>query len=308
MTDQPETRKFFVHVEQIYQINEDPGDFDQLFRLWELYSADGTEVCFDLHWCRFLRPNAVAFLGGLARLIEYRGGRVQFNWDIVDAAVAANLAQNGFMAAFGAPRRPWSGNSIPYREDSWHDPYSFEHYLTEMWLGRGWVNVSAPLSNAIVGNMAEVYLNAFDHSRSPVGVFTCGQHFPKKQELNLTIVDFGVGVPSNVRSFQANNFSPDELGAANCMEWAFQRGTSTRLGRPGLGPCGLGLDLLREFVQQNGGRLEMFSHEGYVCVADGQVTFGERPTFFEGTLVNISLRCDEKYYCLASELRDEPPF
>jgi hypothetical protein len=52
----------------------------------------------------------------------------------------------------------------------------------------------------------------------------------------------------------------------------------------------------------------MFSHEGYVRVADGQVSFGEPPEFFEGALVNVSLRCDESYYCLASELSDEPPF
>lgn len=297
-----------MHVEYIHQINEGLGDFDELFRLWKRFSAGGTEVCFDLHRCRFLRQNAVAFLGGLARLIEYRGGRVQFNWDIVDDAVAANLAQNGFMAAFGVPRPPWLGNSIPYREDSRFDPHNYQRYLAEMWLGPGWVNVSAPLRDAIVGNMAEVYLNAFDHSQSPVGAFTCGQHFPKIGELNLTIVDFGVGIPSNVRLFKANEFSPEKLSATKCMEWAFQLGTSTRPERPDLGPCGLGLDLLREFVQQNEGRLEMFSHEGYVRVADGQVSFGERPTFFEGTLVNISLRCDEKYYCLASELSNEPPF
>jgi hypothetical protein len=88
------------------------------------------------------------------------------------------------------------------------------------------------------------------------------------------------------------------------MEWAFQRGTSTK---PGMGR-GLGLDLLQEFVIQNKGRLEMFSHEGYVSIADGKTSFSERDTFFEGTLVNISLRCDESYYCLASELGDEPLF
>jgi signal transduction histidine kinase len=88
------------------------------------------------------------------------------------------------------------------------------------------------------------------------------------------------------------------------MEWAFQRGTSTK---PGIGR-GIGLDLLRDFVQKNGGRLEMFSHEGYAVIANGQTAFAGRRDFFEGTLVNISLRCDEKYYCLASELSNEPPF
>ena len=280
-----------------------PWYWDRLFRLWQLSKRDHVDIRFDFSECTFLGQNAVAFLGGLARLILQRGGNVGFAWDSLEEAVAANLAQNGFMSAFSGPRKPWSGNSIPYREDPQHDPYGFERYLTHFWLGRGWVNVSSRLSEAIVGNMAEVYLNAFDHARSPTGVFACGQHFPNIKQLNLAIVDFGVGIPSNVRMFHSSRYAPEDLSSISCMKWAFQRGTSTKPGGRGIG-----LDLLREFVQKNGGRLEMFSHEGYVCVADGRVSYAERPTFFEGTLVNISLHCDESHYCLASELPDEAPF
>jgi len=125
--------------------------------------------------------------------------------------------------------------------------------------------------------------------------------------LNLTIVDFGVGIPSNVRLFKAHEFRPDQLQATNCMKWAFQEGTSTKQGSSAE-PRGLGLDLLRDFVIQNRGRLEMFSHEGYALITDGKISFTERSKFFEGTLVNISLRCDESYYCLASEVDKEPLF
>lgn len=287
----------------VYTLNEAEWSYQQLFRLWREASGDGLDVQFDFTGCGFLMQNAVAFLGGLARLIEYRGGRVTFAWDTLGDAVGANLAQNGFMETFGGPRKSWTGNSIPFREDAQEDAHDFQDYLTRLWLGRGWVNVTARLRDAIVGNMAEVYLNAFEHGQSRAGVFTCGQHFPKNRELNLTIVDFGVGIPSNVRSFKAAEFRPEQLHAAGCMEWAFQRGTSTKPGGRGIG-----LDLLQEFVRQNTGRLEMFSHEGYVLIADGKMSFAERKTFFEGTLVNISLRCDESYYCLASELPNEPLF
>ena len=155
--------------------------------------------------------------------------------------------------------------------------------------------------------MAEIYLNAFEHSQSQVGVFICGQYFPKKERLNLTIVDFGVGIPSNVRLFKAHEFRPQQLPASKCMEWAFQEGTSTKQGDSNE-PRGLGLDLLRNFVKINRGWLDMFSHEGYIRIADGQISFADRTEFFEGTLVNISLKCDEKYYCLASEIDHEPLF
>jgi hypothetical protein len=287
----------------VYTLNEEEWSYQQLFRLWHEVSGDGLDVQFDFTGCGFLRQNAVAFLGGLARLIEYRGGRVAFAWDTLHGDVGANLAQNGFMETFGGPRKSWTGNSIPFRHDSCQDAHAFENYLTRLWLGRGWVNVSPGLGSAIVGNMAEIYLNAFEHGQSPIGVFACGQHFPKNQELNLTIVDFGVGIPSNVRLFKAPEFQPEQLSAASCVKWAFQSGTSTKPGGRGIG-----LDLLQAFVRQNRGRLEMFSHEGYILIADGKISFAERSKFFEGTLVNISLRCDESYYCLASEMSNEPLF
>lgn len=291
----------------VYTLNEEEWSYQQLFRLWREASGDGLDVQFDFTGCGFLRQNAVAFLGGLARLIEYRGGQVTFAWDTLHGDVGANLAQNSFMETFGGPRKSWTGNSIPFRHDPAQDAHAFEKYLTQLWLGRGWVSVSPDLGSAIAGNMAEIYLNAFEHGQSPIGVFACGQHFPKNRELNLSIVDFGVGIPSNVRLYKAHERQPEQLRAPNCMEWAFQSGTSTKQG-DSAEPRGLGLDLLRDFVIQNGGRLEMFSHEGYAAIADGKISFAERGTFFEGTLVNISLRCDDSYYCLASEVANKPLF
>ena len=287
-------------VEFVPTLNDTLWDANLMFGMWQRLGGGGQQVEFDFSACRFLRQNAVAFLGGLARLIEHRGGQVVFRWHTLDTRIATNLAQNGFMGVFGKALGPWPGNSIPFRHDSIQDAHAFENYLTRLWLGRNWVNVSPDLGSVIVGNMAEIYLNAFEHGKSPIGVFACGQHFPKKHELNLTIVDFGVGIPSNVRFYKANEFRPEQLSAAKCLEWAFQRGSSTQPGGRGIG-----LDLLHNFVQKNGGQLEMFSHEGYVSINNGKISFTERDKFFEGTMVNISLKCDGSYYCLASETNKE---
>ncbi len=64
----------------VYTLNEEEWSYQQLFRLWREASGGGQDVQFDFTGCGFLRQNAVAFLGGLARLIEYRGGRVTFDW------------------------------------------------------------------------------------------------------------------------------------------------------------------------------------------------------------------------------------
>ncbi|MFA7343383.1 MAG: hypothetical protein WC003_03670 [Terrimicrobiaceae bacterium] len=287
---------------QIYRLDDSEPDFSRLFRLWRDYQEFEGELEFDFSLCPFLGQGAVAFLGGFARQLEARGCAVRFLVPTLRQPVRANLAQNGFLRSFGHAEQPWDGNSIPYRQDAEQDPRGFANYLEQMWLGKNWVRVSDALRNAIVSRLSEAYLNVFDHAKSGVGICSCGQHFPTKHELKLTLVDFGVGIPSNVRLFflEQHGIAPETLPAAACMEWAFQKGSSTRPGGRGLG-----LDLLRSFVEVNDGQMEIFSHDGHAKVTKQGVEFRTLPVYFEGTLVNILLRCDETHYCLASE-REHP--
>ena len=292
-------------VLNVTTINDDLSDFDKLFDLWNQANDDFLDVAFDFSRCRFLRHNAVAFLGGLTRLIQSRYGTVIFNWNTLRSDIRSNLEQNGFISNFGHSGSPWAGNSIPYREDLTQDSTGVMDYLKTKWLARGWVHVSDLLRDAIVGRVWEIYANAFEHGRSPTGIFSCGQRYPDLHELKLTVVDFGVGIPSNVRYFFKDDPRFQSLNAASCLKWAFQRGTTTK---PNGTSRGMGLDLLKDFVQVNKGRLEIFSHDGYAIINSEREQFVNRTTFFEGTLVNITFVCDESYYHFAKEVVEEPLF
>ena len=284
-------------------INDTDSDFDKLFNLWEQLSIEGSAVEVDFSRCGFLRQNAVAFVGGLIRLLEHRHNIVRIKWESMQSQVVANLDRNGFREAFCDVHGPLPGNTIPYREDraTTVDKEGIIDYLKSKWLGRGWLYVSSQLRDAIVGKMWEIYANAFEHSSSPIGIFSCGQYFPRLHALNLTVVDFGVGIPSNVRQFAS---SPG-LGAQTAMEWAFKPGTTTKSNGMGRG---VGLDLIKQFVVLNKGKLEVFSHEGHAVIESGGSGYFNRSCFFGGTLVNISLNCDESYYCLSSEMPTGPLF
>lgn len=67
-------------VVQIPTLNDRASDFQQLFNIWSQANDYFEEVRFDFSRCGFLRPNAVVFLGGLARLVESRLGSVVFDW------------------------------------------------------------------------------------------------------------------------------------------------------------------------------------------------------------------------------------
>ena len=287
----------------IPRINDDQTDFRVLAQLWEQVrvAGDGVEVRFDFTGCDFLRPNAVVFLGGLAQVIGDRGGKARFDVATMRGAVRTNLEQNGFAHAMGADLPPWKGNSIPYREDLYQDEDGVVGYLKVNWLGRGWVNVSHDLANAIAGQMWEIYANAFEHSGTRVGVLSCGQYFKQRKELVLAVADFGVGIPSNARFHTGNATLP----GGEAMQWAFTRGTSTAK-KPG--PRGMGLDLLKEFIKVNHGVLAIYSHDGYARINGSGETYQNLPVFFEGTLVQVTLRCDDTYYALSNEVDPAPYF
>ncbi|WNZ46114.1 ATP-binding protein [Leptolyngbya boryana CZ1] len=252
-------------------------------------------MTIDFHYCKFLNHLGVAYLGGLARFIEARNGIVKFDWQTLPPPLFMNLSQNGFLCEFNYDREPWQGNSIPYRCDLHQDTERISSYLEKHWLGQGWVDVSPSLRQAIVSQVWEIYLNAFTHSQSALGVFSCGQHYPKLKQLELTIVDFGIGIPSNVQSTEQN------LSSIDAMAWAFKKGNSTirdEISRGG------GLTLLQDFVLKNQGKLTIFSNDVEVVIADNGVKYGMKNVNFSGTLVNIMLRCDEAKYCLDTEIRD----
>ncbi|MCU0565407.1 MAG: ATP-binding protein [Oculatellaceae cyanobacterium Prado106] len=182
-----------------------------LFQLWheihQLPPAD-LNITLDFQKCTFLSHNGVAFLGGLAHFIQARGGKITFQWDTLLPAIRTNLAQNGFLSKFGADQPPWDGNSIPYRSDRHPTPQDILDYLMHKWLGKGWVNISEGLQCAIAGRVWEIYDNALTHSQSEIGIFSCGQHYPNRKELHLTLLDFGVGIPTQVRSLPQNAHLP----------------------------------------------------------------------------------------------------
>lgn len=271
-------------------INDEIHDFERLFSLHQqAINSDKEHLILDFSDCQFLRHNAVAFIGGLVRFNQLQGKNVIINWHSIRERVCTNLKQNGFYTAHTEDSNGWSGNSIPYREERVIDKNGFLAYLRELWLGRGWIDVDENIRREILAKVVEIYVNVFEHADSKVGVFICGQHYPRRKELSLSLVDFGVGIPYKVRT----HLQQQSMAAEQAIEWAIAPGNSTR---PNLVPKGMGLDTLRDFVTGTGGKLEIFSDNGYTIFNRNGLGCGRCSTPFMGTLVNISLKCSDLQY------------
>lgn len=109
------------------------------------------------------------------------------------------------------------------------------------------------------------------------------------------MVDMGVGIPHNVREY----LKQPQMSAADALRWAFEPMKTTKdqdnFAR------GNGLKLLKSFMEDNHGKLEIYSETGYVCIDDKGVRFYNRQRSFQGTIVQITLICDAARYTLAEE-------
>lgn len=281
-------------------LDDSQADYEWMFRARESMLLESGEVEFSFLFCQRISPAAVAFLGGLIRLAERKNIVVTVNWfTVTDEKVLKFLRHNGFANKFGGKSHGWDNHCIPYREDPVEDSNGVMDYLTDNWIGCGWLQVSEQLKNAIVGKMWEIYTNSFEHGLSPVGVFSCGHHFSGRNELALTVVDFGLGIAANVKEFLKSDSRSAMLTSSGCVEWALQKGNSTsklKVAR------GLGLDLLRAFVTVNEGSLELYSNSAYALMNKDGVVIKDLDVGFSGTIVQIKLKCDERLYRLKSEV------
>jgi hypothetical protein len=287
---------------QVPTLNDDIEDFERLFSLHQ-QAIDSAEchLILDFSNCQFLRHSAVAFIGGLVRLNQLRQRSVTIDWDSCLTSIAANLRKNGFYNTFSNTAQEFNGNAIPYREYPIQDSNNFVLYLSEFWLGRGWIDISENFKIEIINKIGEIYENAFEHAESQVGVFACGQRYPNLCELNLTIVDFGVGIPQRVRNHRGDS----SISATEAMKWAIMRGNTTRLDSVSGGE---GLDTIQRFVTQNKGTIQIISHNGYILLDQHGVNCKECFSSFEGTLINIKLNCDESRYYKKPNRPNKPWF
>lgn len=271
--------------------SDDGQGFDKLFPLRrELEKAQGA-VKFSFQNCTFVSPPALAYIAALIQEAHQRGVRVSIDQDVRNDAVREHVTTNRLFDALLKGKQDTSKpTTVPLRVDTVRSDDDFVNYLRSDWLGER-VAFEDDLRDKIISSVLEIYLNVFDHAESRVGVAVCGQHFPKKQTLSIAFVDFGVGIPYNVRQFLGQANYPAE----DALSWAFQDGKTTKRD---LVPRAIGLKNLKRFIQKNKGSLNVYT-DGARLELDmsGERSF-RHASAYGGTIVYVTLQCDQTLYRL----------
>ena len=214
----------------------------------------------------------------------------------ISTEVEKCLSRNGFLSSYGRHLIPDNyGSAIPYKRFDVGDDHAFQNYVErELMQRKNMPDMSAGLTKKFSESVFEVFNNAIIHSQTQLGIFTCGQFYPRQNRIAFSIADLGIGIRNNVEREIGLKLKADEA-----IKWALTAGATTKTGPI---PGGLGLKLLREFVHLNKGRLQIVSECGYWELSHQREDMGLLQYPFPGTVVNIEVNtADSHQYKLSSE-------
>lgn len=207
------------------------------------------------------------------------------------------LSKNGLLSHYGRERLPdrW-GTTIPYQRFDIKDDRYFADYIEHELLHRTELPaMSSGLMKKFRESIFEIFSNAVLHSRTQSGIFSCGQFFPRRNRLDFSVADLGIGIRRNIK----DSIGLD-LAADKAVLWATQEGNTTKRGPV---PGGLGLKLLSEFIDLNGGCIQIVSDAGYLRRQNKKTETARLRHPFPGTVVSIEINtADTNSYMLTSEL------
>ncbi len=278
---------------KLTQINGDYESYQSFISFFEEYK----EVEFSgihLELSTFFSANMSAVLGAILDKFTSNLNEINFN---IDSSINQILLKNDFLTYYGKKRKTDNNKTtIKYQKLKPSDGKYFKKYVIEELIEFHTTDLprmSNGVKEKIVEAIYEIFVNAQIHSATDF-IYTCGQFFPKLNKIEFTIVDTGIGFKNRInKSFSSN------LNATQAIRWAVQDRKTTKKGVSG----GIGLALLKEFIEKNKGKMQIVSNEGFY-----QFDYkGEEVKAFEGefpgTIVNLQFKTDDNSdYLLNSEI------
>ena len=283
-------------------IHHDKTGFEALIRLWaQAKDRFFDSLNIDMSGTTWLDADMCAAFGAILYYLSERLNTV--NLTGIKPAVAAILSKNGFLSNYGREKIPdrW-GTTIPYKRFDVKDDRYFADYIENRLVQRSEIPImSSGLQKKFRESIFEMFSNAVLHSQTKMGIFSCGQFFPKRNRLDFSVADLGIGIRQNVKENLDLELSPEDA-----INWATEGNHTTKRGQI---PGGLGLKLLGEFIDLNGGRIQIVSDAGYWKRERRRITAARLKWPFPGTVVSVEINtADTQSYVLSNELSETDIF
>ena len=264
-------------------LSNDLNGYIQIAKFYNTYKNNEFSK-IDVSINGFTCANMVAPLGGILGVIEDDFNTVHINVD--NSAAEMILQKNEFLSFYGYDTVVDTNHTaLPFKKFKTTDSVRFAEYVDKWLLGRGEMPVlSDVLRNEIWQGITELFANAATHSKTEY-IYVCGQFYPYKHELYLTIADTGHGIKDTV-----NNAKNYNLSTTEAVKWALTKTNSTKIGIPG----GLGFDIVKEFIRVNKGVLQIVTGDIFYEMRRDGDNFHNLQYEYKGTVVSLQFRTDDK--------------
>jgi|SRR5690625_2672199 len=273
-------------------INNSYSSYQQLISFYQKYK-DSMFEDINIEFRQWFAANLSAALGIVLDSVS----ELNFiHFEYIKPEIKQILLRNEFLSYYGFKKlRDVNHTTIKYLKLKPTDGKFFKTYVIKELLNREELpDMSLPLKEKMVESIYEIFVNAQIHSECTF-IYTCGQFFPKKNKIEFTIADNGIGFKKRInKHFNAN------LTSQQAISWAVQDRKTTKSVTGGIG-----LALLKEFISKNKGKMQIVSNDGYYHYIEGNQETREFKGEFPGTIVNLQFRTDDSSnYTLKSELED----
>ena len=278
----------------LHDIQRDQSGFKKLVSLYaQTKDSSFEDIEIDMGTATWFSADMCAPFGAILYRLGENGNTILLS--NIKPEVDKILSKNGFFSYYGQRRIPdiW-GTTIAYRRFDIDHSREFASYVEHEFLGRSEMPEMSPgLLKKFHNSLFEIFSNAVLHSCTEA-IFSCGQFFPKDSKLNFVVADLGTGIRENIKTHLKLNLPPEKA-----IDWATQEYHTTKRRISG----GMGLKLLCEFIDLNGGYIRIASDAGYWQRSNGETIVKRLYYPFPGTVVGLEINtADESAYTLSSEL------
>jgi len=246
-------------------------------------------LVFDFSQLSFIQPAGITFLSNLVHWLAASGCQVLFaGLDRGTEALRYLDDSLFFEQHLGRKLHPFScprDTTRPLQKIVQAESHAWLRMNLMPWLAAR-LNVSDASLRQFQVSVSEIFNNIENHTRYDIGsIFV--QHFPRQDRVNISVSDFGHGIPESVRKVI-------NLPDAEAIIKATEEGFTTKSIPQN---AGIGLDyLLKSVVLANGGTVTIYSLRGIVrFMSDGTrvIPYAFPHTgYCPGTTIDINLRTD----------------
>lgn len=281
----------------------DEKGFYILSSLWEMLSSKniGQTVFLNFDAVNLIDANLSAAIGAILDESSKRDISIFLTMPKVKS-VRRSLSRIGFLGAFSVDTKIEDReNYIKYKRFSAKETVEFkEHIHSDLIQKKRFPQCTKKAEDKIIESIYEVFANAVSHTGCEY-VYSCGECHEHEQipMLDMTITNLGKTIPQNVNEYFAKK-GKEKLSSKDTLLWAFEEGNTTKSV-----PGGLGLAILREFIDLNEGEIQMVSGDAMLEYKNKTFSAKSLEKQFPGTIVNLKINCaDNKTYSLKNEFEN----